>query len=63
MAGLTCICQPDGMTANCELPPANNWEGVVTLMMCILMAVLAMQCGSDTDYESEDDEPPSDMYR
>ena len=63
MAGLTCICQPDGMTANCELPPANNWEGVVTLMMCILMAVLAMQCVSDTEYESEDDEPPSDMYR
>ena len=51
------------MTANCELPPTSNWEGVVTLMMCILMAVLAMQCGSDTDYESEDDEPPSDMYR
>ena len=51
------------MTANCELP-TSNWEGVVTLMLCMLMAVLAMQCWSDADYESEDDEePPSDMYR
>ena len=46
MAGLTCICQPDGMTANCELPPTSNWEGVVTLMMCILVAVLAMHAGA-----------------
>lgn len=62
MSGLTCICQPDGMTANCELP-TSNWEGVITLMLCMLMAVLAMRCWSNVDYESDDEEPPSGMYR
>jgi hypothetical protein len=62
MSGLTCICQPDGMTANCELP-TSNWEGVIALMLCVLV-VLAKRCWSDLDYESEeDDDPPSDMYR
>ena len=28
---------PDGV-------PNSNWEGVVTLLLCMLMAVLAMRC-------------------
>jgi hypothetical protein len=42
----------------------SHWEGVFALALYMLMAVLAMQCCSGVDYdESDDEEPPSGMYR
>jgi hypothetical protein len=64
MAGLTCICEPEGMTANCELP-TSNWEGIVVLLLCIAFAALysSMRCYSDDPESDDESAPPDSMYK
>ena len=65
MTGLTCICGPEGMTANCELPGDDGSEGLAVLALCAIGAVALSRLLSaceHADYESDDEAPPSGMF-
>ena len=65
MTGLTCICAPEGMTANCELPGGGGSEGLAVLVLCAIGAVaLSRLLGAceHADYDSDDEAPPSGMF-